>query len=275
MKGFIKVKFIVLFLMTSIFTLFCYAAEDGDSLTYFSKITNPAPGEKIENSALNQKTNINSKTDNILSILKNSETEFRVFNEIGFKVGFTLNEYGWYHPDPFIANAYNHPDISTISVSAYGDFFKFKSFSTLLDAGFLLRGSKFEYDAVDNYGNVIGVKTASNTVYLMSLSLSEKLQYNIKSWEFYAYAGGRGNFTIGKSIEPNFQNVFNNSKTSVFGLTTGIGAGLHPGKKGIIYIELYYNPDFTRTYSSEFGYNKNEEYGIKLGVGFNFKKGEK
>lgn len=272
---------IIVSLMLTISSL-CFALHDGDTLIIPSERIiinrlNTTGGSMSDykqalNSSVYKETNSKNIANNTLFLLQKIKSEFHLINGFGFKLGFTTNEYGWSHPDPFLTKAYRQPSNSTASFSTNGDFFKFNLFSTLLDIGFLWRKYNFEYDAVDSYGNIIDVKTTDNSVFLISISLCEKIEYSIKSWGFYAYAGPRGDFKIGKSIKPNFQNVFDNLKHSNFGLTTGMGIDYGPGRKFIFSLEFYYDPDFTKTFTSDSGFIKNSEFGIKLGVGFIFKR---
>jgi hypothetical protein len=83
---------------------------------------------------------------------------------------------------------------------------------------------------------------------------------------FYAYGGLEGSFRIGKSISAGFANVYENSKGQVLSISSGIG--IAKGMDFFLFsLEFYFNPDLTKMYTSNTGYVRYTELGLRLGFG--------
>ncbi len=195
----------------------------------------------------------------IIPLVVNSQT----YKSYGLKFGYTLNENGWNSPDTQGYAYHNKAYISTVYIGAYGEFFGKKFFNTQVDAAIRVRQYFFQYDK-----SIVNPPSNERTdSYMFSLAVSEKLKYDFKDWSFYVTGGLKGDVVVHNSIANDFQDVFNNSKTLLFGATTSIGFAKAISKFWRISFDIYYEPDISKTFSSSTGSVRINELGFKVGFG--------
>jgi len=145
----------------------------------------------------------------------------------------------------------------------YGEFLNKKNFSTLVEASFRVRHYFFEYD-LDTTSVPMEVK---NTLYFTTLSVKEKIRFDFDRWSIYAFAGFKADYRISKSIDKDFQNVFEDSKPFLVGTTAGIGFAKQIARYWRVSFDLYYDYDLTKMIETSNGFTRNEGFGFKIGFG--------
>jgi len=192
-------------------------------------------------------------------LIINSQT----FKSYGLNFGTTFHEEGWEKPDTFSYYYHDKVYISTYTIGLYGEFLAKKYVSTIVNASFRARQYFFEYDLVD----ISEAMEVKNTLYFATLSVTEKLKFDFDRWSIYTFGGFKADYQISKSIDKDFQNVFDGSKQFLLGTTAGIGFAKRIAKFWRVSFDLYYDYDITKMYESSNGYVRNQGFGFKIGFG--------
>lgn len=187
----------------------------------------------------------------------------QTYKSYGLKFGYSLHENGWNSPDTLGYAYHNKVYIYTAYAGAYGEFFGKKYFNTMVDAALRVRQFFFQFDRAS------GTQASNERTdsWYFTLAVSEKLKYDYRNWSFYVYAGLKGDVRIHNGVANDFQDVFNNSKSFIFGATSGIGFAKGISKFWRISFDIYYEPDISNTYSSTHGILRTNEIGFKVGFG--------
>jgi hypothetical protein len=195
----------------------------------------------------------------LVPIILNSQT----FKSYGLRTGYSLESSGWEHPDTLGNNYHNKAYISAFNVGLYGEFFAVKNLNTIVDIGYKWRQYFFQYDL----GNANDVRDIRNSLSYITLSVSEKIKFDSDRWSIYAYGGLKSDYQIGKSTEKDIQNVFEDSKSFLFGATGGVGFAKRFSKFWRISFDIYFEKDLNKMYESGFGHVQNQEIGLRVGIG--------
>jgi hypothetical protein len=191
------------------------------------------------------------------------------FISAGGRIGYTVYNSVWDLSDPDIIKFYpGKPKFYNSFVGLYGEFFGRKSFSTCAEISYHNTSYTFQYDMKNSTGDIIGTNKINSTVQYISILVQEKIKYGKKKGpNIYLKAGPRVEFQIKKNIDKDFQNVFNNAKTVIFGYTlTGGTAWNFPAFQ--IAAECFWHGDIIKTYSSVYGKILNNAFGISLSAGW-------
>jgi len=187
----------------------------------------------------------------------------QTYKSYGLKFGYTLHENGWNSPDTQGYAYHNKAYMYSAYIGAYGEFFGKKYFNTMVDAAIRVKQFFFQYDK----SPVNPPANERTDSWYFTLAVSEKLKYDYENWSFYVYGGLKGDVKLHNSVANDFQDVFNNSNTFIFGATSGIGLSKGISKFWKISFDIYYEPDITNTFSSAKGIVRTNEIGFKIGVG--------
>ena len=133
----------------------------------------------------------------------------------------------------------------------------------MVDLSLRFRKYFFEYDLV-NIGDAAEV---NNSMVFTTLSVYEKFRIDFDRWSFYVFGGVRADYRLSNSIEKDFQNVFIDSKSFLFGTTAGIGFAKRIARFWRLSFDVYYDYDLTKMYESSIGNVRNNGVGFKIGFG--------
>jgi hypothetical protein len=191
----------------------------------------------------------------------------------GIKLGFSPHGYGW-HGNPFNTNFYyshlhDPPKINNFFVGLFFEFSKSKLFSTFGELDIKGRDYEFSSDDYNSSGQFTGTSSTSATVTYLSLSICEKIRYDIGKFSFYCYAGPRIDLYMIKNGYMSLLKQHFDLNNFQFGLNSGFGISF--GKKHRVLLECYFIPDLTKHYSSATGDIVYKEYGFTIGYGAFFK----
>ena len=201
-------------------------------------------------------------------------TQAQIFKGVGAHLGWTIKGYGWNNPDPVLNKLYpSGGSVDEPWLGVYGEFFSKKYYSTMLEAAFRGTNFKFDYNTLDDHGNITGTETVVNTTNIFCFSVSEKLKYDIHSWSFYATNGLKYSFQTSKDSDVDFQNIINNLKTNSFGYIGGLGTAKAFGKFRMS-LDILYETDFNKIYSSASGYVRKSGISFRAGFGYYIEKGD-
>ena len=194
------------------------------------------------------------------------ETYSQKITGYGLKFGYATNTYGWVHPDPVLDTSYYQPTSLTFQLGLYGEFLNRRFISTNVNWGIKFKSTKFNYPVYNELREVVGTSSVKNDVTWTTIAITERFRLPYQTWLFYVYGGFEGSFRIGKNISAGFENVFDNSKKQTFSISSGIG--IAKGMDFFLFsLEFYFNPDLTKSYTSNSGYMRNTELGLRLGFG--------
>lgn len=195
----------------------------------------------------------------LIPLASNSQT----FKSYGFITGYSFKENGWSKPDTFSYYYHDKAYINSITFGLFGEFFSYKYNSTFCDLTIKAREFWFEYDL----GNISDAQNVKNTLWYLSLAISEKLKFDSGRWSTYLLGGVRADMMISKNIQKDFQDVFEQSKSVLFGTTVGIGFAKRFSRFLRISFDLYYNYDLTKMYKSSSGEVQLKSLGFRIGIG--------
>jgi len=188
----------------------------------------------------------------------------QTFKSYGLQGGYSLAGKGWEHPDSTGSYYHNKAFIQSINIGGYAEFLSKKYYSTMLDIVLKFREYHFEYDLTPNSNDA---RLIDNNMYILSIAAYEKLKMDFDRWSVYVFGGIRANYRFKNSIDYDILDVFTNSNEFTAGITTGIGFRKRIEKFLSISVDLYYDGDFTKMYESNYGYVRNNEFGIRIGFG--------
>lgn len=187
----------------------------------------------------------------------------QTFKSYGLRTGYSIESSGWEDPDTLGNNYHNKTYITVFNLGLYGEFFAFKNFNTIVDLGYKWRQYFFQYDQ----GNVNDIRDIRNSFSYITLSVSEKIKFDSDRWSFYVYGGLKSDLQLSKSTEKDIQDVFDKSESLLFGTTAGIGFAKRFSKFWRISFDVYFERDFNKMYKSSSGFVRNQEIGLRIGVG--------
>ena len=202
----------------------------------------------------------------LFSAMGACKTYAQLYNGFSINAGYGILRYGWNKPDEYLARMYREPFfIRDLMLGASMEFFRNKFQSVIASAGYKIRVLDFDYDKKNASGVVTGTNTLSCRIHTFQFSLSERLRYHFAHLFIFFYAGMRLDLNFDAYAEdPDFNTFTNGIKKTTYGLTTGAGIGFEFRKILNITAEAYYEPDFTKAYTSSTGYLKNSEVGVRL-----------
>jgi len=183
------------------------------------------------------------------------------FKSYGLFTGLTFRETGWNSPDTFSSYYHDKAYINSITVGAFGEFFSYKYNSTICHLTLKLREFQFEYDL----GSVS--ETVKNRLLYVDVSVAEKLKFDFKRWSTYVFGGVRADLVFSKSIQKDFQNVFEDSKPILLGTTLGVGFGKIFSGFFRLSFDFYYNYDLTKMNNTGRGEVQLKSFGFRIGIG--------
>jgi len=195
----------------------------------------------------------------LLPLLIQSQT----FKSYGIKTGHSFDASGWEHPDTLGNNYHNKAYISTFSMGLFGEFFGQKYFNGMIDLGYKWRQFFFQYDL----GNPNDNRDIRNAFNYFTLAITEKVKVESGRWNVHMYAGVKTELMFSKNIERDIQNIFENSKSLLYGFTAGAGFSKRFSQFWRISFDVYFERDLTKMYESNTGFIRNQEIGVKIGVG--------
>jgi hypothetical protein len=187
----------------------------------------------------------------------------QLFKSYGINFSYSLQSAGWQHPDTISISYHDKPYISRFNAGITAEFFSKKYYSTLCGLSGGVKYYYFEYDV----NNPNGPQYVHNDITMLTLSVAEKLRYDLKVWSFYLYGGLKLDYQFHRSLEQDFESEFGNSSPVILGATAGIGFAKGFSKFWRITFDIYYNPDITKMINAPAGSVRNSELGFKLGLG--------
>jgi hypothetical protein len=199
----------------------------------------------------------------VLFLLLPLITYSQLFKSYGLQFSSSFENTGWSHPDTVSKYYHDKAYIANYNFGVYGEFLAKKYISTLVNVDLRFRFLHFEYDL----GNVADAQMVHNAITYADFSVCEKLKYDKDPWSVYLFGGIKSDIEIHRNIEKDFQNVFNDSKKLLFGVTTGVGFAKRFFKFWRLSFDIYYNHDLTKMYQSGLGKVQLDEFGFKLGIG--------
>ncbi len=205
----------------------------------------------------------------LLLILFTISVSAQDYEYFGLKFGYSPSVGGWSESPFNTAFYYNHlqnpPSIDNIFIGFNFELSRSRNYSTLFGADYKFRNYKFDTDKFNEFGQFTGTTSTSGDINYLSFSVSEKFRYDPGIFSLYAYAGLRTDFFIIRSGFMSLLEQTSDMNTFMFGLNSGVGAAV--GKKHRVSLEFYFQPDFTKHFSSSTGSIRYLDFGVSLGYG--------
>jgi len=213
----------------------------------------------------------------LISLMGSGKSYSQLYNGYSINMSYGIFRFGWHTPDEYLARMYKEPFYQRdIALGTSFELFRNSFQSVLISANYKFRLLDFEYDKKNSSGAVIGTNSLGARIHSFQFSITERLRYHFRHIYLYVYAGPRFDLNAGTSADdPDFNTFLNGIKPTTIGLSSGAGIGLEFSRFFNMTFETYFEPDFTKAYTSSTGYLKSSEFGIRLGFWLVKKSGKK
>ena len=157
----------------------------------------------------------------------------------------------WNYKDDEIGDFKKDPKIG-LNISGFAEFLDIPFLNLVAEIGYNQKGMKEKVlfaAAADGSGEL---KTVTNRVDYIDLSLAVKLNYALPLITPYVFAGPRIDVLVGSDVDPGHKIVYDDYEKLVYGLKIGLGSEIGNILPLSVLAEFQYNYDLSDAYKTEY-----------------------